>query len=318
MNHSLHKLRTFKIRLMKNYLKNSILLTLLISMYPVLQAQRVFLGSCEKEFKSYLETDGKLTLCGINYTIEQTKELKYVLKYYHADTKKIFLKTTFQDKGLKYKDGLSTEWWDDGSLRFSGHYEKGKKQGFWIEDVNKSGFYEDDKKTGKWKEFREDSTLIAVRYYKDDKLHGSTTYYDSQGNVRRIVEYVEGEKVDHSNVENMGLKEQLPRYPSCENSGLSGKELRDCSNKALLQYVYTNVKYPKEARKNGLSGTVIIEFIVEKDGSITEQKTLRGISFALENEVKRLIDEMPVWIPGYQAGEAVRVKFTLPVIFKLE
>ena len=86
----------------------------------------------------------------------------------------------------------------------------------------------------------------------------------------------------------------------------------------LMEYVAMNVRYPKEAEDKCLQGRVIATFIVEKDGSITSAKIVRSIDPALDAEALRVINGMPNWKPGTQKGEPVRVKYTIPISFRLQ
>jgi periplasmic protein TonB len=87
--------------------------------------------------------------------------------------------------------------------------------------------------------------------------------------------------------------------------------------KELLEYLAKNIKYPEIALKNGISGTVVIQFIVNKSGQIIDPKVLRGIGGGCEDEAIRVIKKMPAWTPGKQKGKPVSVRFTLPVRFSI-
>ena len=82
---------------------------------------------------------------------------------------------------------------------------------------------------------------------------------------------------------------------------------------ALLKYLTDSVKYPELAKKHGVQGRVVIGFIVEKDGSLTDVKVLRHVDIALDAEVLRVIKGMPKWIPGRHNGQRVRVRYLLPI-----
>ena len=86
---------------------------------------------------------------------------------------------------------------------------------------------------------------------------------------------------------------------------------------ALMEYLSKNIKYPEAAMKKGIQGRGIVQFVVEKDGSITNVKILRGVDPELDKEAVRVVSAMPKWKPGTQKGEAVRVKYTVPVMFRL-
>lgn len=88
--------------------------------------------------------------------------------------------------------------------------------------------------------------------------------------------------------------------------------------KALMQFLARNIKYPADAEKNKTEGRVIVQFIVEKDGKISEETVVRSVSPSLDAEALRIIRLMPAWTPGKQRGKAVDIKFTLPITFRLE
>lgn len=115
---------------------------------------------------------------------------------------------------------------------------------------------------------------------------------------------------------------EMPRFPGCERLDTTIQVINECSQANLLGFIYQNVNYPIEARQNGQEGTVVVNFVVEKDGSISSPKIVRDIGGGCGAEVIRLIHGMNQiglkWRPGYQNGQAVRVFFNLPVRFKLE
>ncbi len=87
--------------------------------------------------------------------------------------------------------------------------------------------------------------------------------------------------------------------------------------KALMEFLKSNLVYPKAARDSSIQGRVIVKFTVEKDGSITDVEVVRGVHPALDEEAVRVVSMMPKWKPGTQMGDTVRTKFTLPVLFKI-
>ena len=87
---------------------------------------------------------------------------------------------------------------------------------------------------------------------------------------------------------------------------------------ALFEYLARNVRYPAEAEKAGIQGRVIVSFVVEKDGRVSNAKTIKAIHPALDAEALRLINGMPKWTPGKKNGEAARVQYVTPVTFRLQ
>ena len=109
----------------------------------------------------------------------------------------------------------------------------------------------------------------------------------------------------------------MPRFPGCEDES-SKDERKNCATEKMLQFIYKNIKYPAIARENGVEGTVVVTFVVEKDGSITDAQVVRDIGAQCGQEALRVVNMMPKWVPGKQRGRSVRVQFNLPVKFKLE
>lgn len=87
---------------------------------------------------------------------------------------------------------------------------------------------------------------------------------------------------------------------------------------ALRQYLASNTKYPVVAQENGVQGRVIVSFVVERDGSISDVKVARSVDPSLDREAQRVVKSMPRWSPGKQNGSTVRVKYTVPVVFRLQ
>ena len=87
---------------------------------------------------------------------------------------------------------------------------------------------------------------------------------------------------------------------------------------ALMSYLASNIKYPVVAQENGVQGRVIVSFVVERDGSISDVRVARSVDPSLDREAQRVVKSMPKWKPGKQNGSAVRVKYTVPVVFRLQ
>ena len=88
-------------------------------------------------------------------------------------------------------------------------------------------------------------------------------------------------------------------------------------NEALMKWLNKNLKYPASAQENNIQGRVMVQFVVNKDGSIVDPKVIKSVDPALDKEALRVVSVMPKWQPGKQRGKTVRVRFTLPVTFRL-
>ena len=82
-------------------------------------------------------------------------------------------------------------------------------------------------------------------------------------------------------------------------------------------WIEEHIQYPADAKQAKIEGRVIVEFIIDKDGSIIEPKIVKGVSDSLNDEALRLVRSMPRWTPGRQNGKAVQTRYTLPINFRL-
>ena len=114
--------------------------------------------------------------------------------------------------------------------------------------------------------------------------------------------------------------EEMPRFPGCEDQGLDNADYITCSNTELVKYIYASLNYPQEARKKGIQGKVILQFVVHKSGKLKDIKVVRsldgGCSEAAEEVMLKMQKEI-TWIPGKQLGKTVDVQYTLPIDFRL-
>jgi len=129
------------------------------------------------------------------------------------------------------------------------------------------------------------------------------------GEVLKVTQRVVDEPVKAEpkpEVENkvFDVVEQMPSFPGGQG--------------ALMKYLNDNIKYPVVAQENGVQGRVVVSFVVERDGSITDVNVVRSVDPSLDKEAVRVIKGMPHWIPGKQNGSAVRVKYNVPVSFRLQ
>ena len=129
---------------------------------------------------------------------------------------------------------------------------------------------------------------------------------EAAGEVLKAKEVVVDEKpkVEEETNKVFDVVEQMPQFPGGQS--------------ALFDYLSSHIKYPVVAEENGVQGRVIVTFVVERDGSITDTKVAKSVDPSLDREAMRVVRTMPNWIPGKQNGSAVRVKYNVPVSFKLQ
>jgi protein TonB len=129
---------------------------------------------------------------------------------------------------------------------------------------------------------------------------------DESGEVLKAKEVLVTEPVKPKEEENkvFDVVEQMPSFPG--------------GTAALMAYLQKAIKYPPVAEENGIQGRVICTFVVERDGSVTDVRIAKSVDPSLDKEAQRVVSAMPKWIPGKQNGQSVRVKYTLPVTFRLQ
>ncbi len=113
---------------------------------------------------------------------------------------------------------------------------------------------------------------------------------------------VEEEEVEEQQI--FQVVEEMPEFPG---------GMAEC-----MKWLSKNIKYPTISQENGVQGRVIIQFVVNRDGSIVDAQVARGVDPYLDKEALRVVGLMPKWKPGKQRGKEVRVKYTLPVMFRLQ
>lgn len=112
--------------------------------------------------------------------------------------------------------------------------------------------------------------------------------------------------------------EQMPRFAGCDDENLTEEEKQICSKKKMIEFIASNLKYPKEAKEKGIAGVAVIQLVIEKDGSISSSEIVRDPGAGTGTEAKRVVDSMPNWTPGKQGGKEVRVEYILPIKYALE
>ena len=159
-------------------------------------------------------------------------------------------------------------------------------------------------------EVKEEDEIKLDEVQKSDKAVGAFTVEGNDevgGAVLKAKEDIAAPEPPKHVVEETKIftvVEQMPMFPG--------------GDAALMGYLRDNIKYPTVAAENGVQGRVVVGFVVERDGSITDVNILRGVDPSLDREAMRVVKSMPRWNPGKQNGSAVRVKYQVPVSFRLQ
>ena len=281
----------------------------------------------DRRFRGLYEQDlepGETELAtAYQWMISKTGTGTFVRRTYFPETRQLIAKVTYLDKKLRTESGPARHWYDEGPLRSEVTYENGRQEGEYQHfhpngQLSEAGSYSAGTKVGEWLSYRNDGSPRKQEYYRAGKLDGAQVTIDSLG-VRDTTYFAMGERVDREGrplPEAETVEEKMPLWPGCPTT--QDYPLRKtCADRAMLEYIYRNIRYPARAREYGAEGMAVISFVIETNGAITNIESVRGITEDIRDEVIRLVRTFPRWEPGTQDGKAVRVQFNLPVKFQL-
>ncbi len=246
----------------------------------------------------YSQNDTATIYVDFNRKEVSKDKAKYISKQFNKDEKWVvnnyYLSGELQMKGAckskKYikRHGAFTYYYKNGNLKSKGNYKNNKKDGNWISweqtgKIHEKGEYKKGEFDGIIYWYYED-LLCSEEKYKDDKMV-KYTFYDEEGN-----------KLPENTT-----YEQKPEYPGGINN--------------LLTYIKESVNYPIEAENNKIESRVLVEFVINKQGEVTNVKVKNNVNELLEKEAIRVIENMQNWKPGKQRNRPVNVMYTVPINF---
>ncbi|RPG55563.1 MAG: energy transducer TonB [Flavobacteriales bacterium] len=154
-----------------------------------------------------------------------------------------------------------------------------------------------------------------IEVVEDEEEIEETIIESTETDQEEIVEIVEVEEEFEDVDVPFAVIEDVPIYPGCERVAKSKR--RDCFQEQINKHIRKNFRYPEIAQEMGIQGRVYVNFVIDKDGSITSIR-MRGPDKNLEKEAQRIISKLPRMTPGKQRGRAVRVPFSIPITFRLQ
>ena len=168
-----------------------------------------------------------------------------------------------------------------------------------------------------WKTYDKSLYGYEALNVEDEEEVEETVIESTETNEDEIIEVEEveiEEEIDDVDVP-FAVIEDVPIFPGCER--VKKSERRDCFQEQMNKHIRKNFRYPEIAQEMGIQGRVYVNFIISKDGSITNIR-MRGPDKNLEKEAQRIISKLPNMTPGKQRGRAVRVPFSIPITFRLQ
>lgn len=254
---------------------------------------------------------------GSSVSIAQSQDT--IVTYYDSDWIEISNpdSASYYGKTYKNKENLwvALDFYKSGQLQMRGSYKTPQKEErhglfeYFYENgqLKSRGNTTDGNKEGGWTVWFEDGQIREEIVFKTDKRNGELYTYWRNGQMKRRDIFTNDEFVRGEVWDSLGTKDAY--YPYMQMPKFKGGDER------LFRYLATKTKYPPKARKNGIEGTVLMQFIVQKDGTISNVRVLEGVHELLDEEAIRVISSMPKWKAGMQDGETVEVSFGLPLRF---
>lgn len=182
-------------------------------------------------------------------------------------------------------------------------------------DLSKNTISSIDKKTDKLFNIKDQVNLLGCR-------HPDSIFLDMPDKSEYMNKETVEEMTEEVEKSNPKVVQEMPRFPGCEDEKMSEDERMKCSQTKLIQFVYKNLRYPYNARINGIEGNVYAQFTILENGDIGYAQVVKDIGGRCGNAALWVINRMNFtcekWVPGMQDGDPVKVLFTLPVKFRLE
>lgn len=281
----------------------------------------------ESAYKVQIPADETIQNHGWSYVHTTLSDGGYRMRTFYPEKNQCTHLVSARDRNFQIKEGMYKEWWDNGFKKTEGQYQDNQKVGAWKNYSFDTGQLKNEmehvngKRNGMQKNYSKHGLSSSYTYVMEEK-EGPFIIYDSTGIVINEGIYKADTLFEQSIVldfDDSTVKhvEVMPGFPGCTNNG-DDFEYRGCSQKKMLMFIYGTLKYPADARENGLEGASVIRFTVDKDGSLIDITPLRGLCQSIENECLRVVHAMPKWEPGMQDGKPIKVQFLLPIKFKLQ
>ena len=311
-------------------------------------------SSAQGYFTAYFDSNGKKTSKDSSYYYEQGFKIegRYIgeIKSFYSKNNSLKGKSFYNENGLH---GIRQTFYENGNLRSEDNYVNGKRQGKYTSWYN-SGVTKQIREypilEGEFDNTKELSYLIIdhwdslgnqtiengngyLNQSKANKIENNYFDYISEEHYQQIEGEVKNGKrhgewtgIGHANNKFNELyldgilqsgRSILPngKEVSYQKTHKSAEPIKGFQK--FYRYVGKNMRYPGDARKHGIEGRVFVQFMIEKDGSITGVKVLKGIYPSCDEEARKVVENSPNWKSGFQRGIPVRIRMILPITFKL-
>jgi protein TonB len=158
----------------------------------------------------------------------------------------------------------------------------------------------------------------VIEVVEDDvELEEELEIQSTETDMMEEVEIIEMEQEVSDEVLSFAVVESVPIFPGCEDKQ-TNEEKRACFQQQIMRFVGQNFNFPEMAKQMGIQGRVYVQFVIEKNGSISNAEVVRGVDPLLDDEAMRVVNQLPKLTPAKQRGKPVRMSFVLPINAKLQ
>jgi TonB family protein len=252
---------------------------------------------------------------GFHYVVSSIPE-GYKVRVFHPDKKVLTEEKIYTTPALTLLHGSFKSFWDDGSIRAQGIYQFGRKHGSWLEcepgkGKSSAGPYLNDKKEGIWTQLDTSGLVESVYTWQDGLRHGKFFEYDTTGHKSNEGIYRADTLVSELFKRS---RTEKPYLVICRNA--YAKEVYACSQSTLVQRIYSQLRYPAEARQMKIEGSVLVQWDVMPDGRVQHIRVPQALSNEIEAECLRVLKDMPLWEPARRDGIPIKWTMSIPINFK--
>jgi TonB family protein len=263
-------------------------------------------GEIDGIYSEYYEEDGKIKLKA-KY-LEGKKNGFYLRHYRNGNLKE---KMNYE---WNKEEGDDSIWYENGALNNVRHYHQGirtgKYSGWYVNGVlSDSGIYVNDSLEGSYYRYFETGNIKSVINYRKGQYEGELKTYWPNGKLKRLDIYGADSLESGNCYDSLGAEIKyfsyavMPEFPGGDD--------------ALNSYLAKKIIYPKSALNNSIQGRVIVQFVVDTAGNVTDVSVSKGVSPSLNRVSLEVVSSMPRWIPGKLDGEPVKVSYRMPIKFTL-
>ena len=310
-------------------MRNTLILLIISTLIGCTATQSTIKTPNSSQFKDkyaeFLAPDETVVYSWYHFIKTRSSNGEYIYRTFFPETKQMTSEITYKDELFTMAHGPAKYWHENGNLKSEGNHVNGLAEGLWkmyhrqTGEISAQGNFSQGKQDGIWKHFDWKGRLKESITYQSDVRDGAFIRYDSLQVITNEGLYKSDTIYQSSGELTSDIKsvEERPYLSSCKH--IEDEVLRQaCTNETLLIDLYKRIKYPERAIRYDIEGVTINQFVIEKDGSVSDIEVIVAFCQPFKDENVRVLSTMPKWEAGTQKGRKVRVLYKIPIRYKLE